>query len=238
MPQPRSVDELLAVPDPAWPAVAELVGAGGVEVRVLGADPGRSRRVLYRLQVTAGTTLGALAANTGGLLADHGWLRVLGGGGEGLPDLAVANELPDPAADLPGPARLVVAYDVLGGSFAIATDPLHGVPGQLSYWAPDTLSWEPLGMDHASFIQWSLSGGLDGFYEDWRWPGWQQEVAAAGPGEGIATYPLMSTAEGLDLSRAGRRVVPFGDLLALHADVARRRGAHADQILLLDRVED
>mgnify|MGYP006138941707 CR=1 FL=1 len=41
--------------------------------------------VLHRLQVTRRSTLGGLAADTGGLLVDHGWLRHLGGGSARLP---------------------------------------------------------------------------------------------------------------------------------------------------------
>jgi hypothetical protein len=57
--------------------------------------------------------LGAVALNCGGLLIDHGWLRILGGGGRGLPDLATVNGLGDPANTPGPPPYLTVAFDEL-----------------------------------------------------------------------------------------------------------------------------
>ncbi|MFE1881721.1 DUF2625 family protein, partial [Streptomyces diastatochromogenes] len=77
----REIDELAQVDDPAWPELQELIAAGAVPVRVLPADPEEGRRCLLQMQVTARSTLGALALNCGGLVLDDGWVRVYGGGG-------------------------------------------------------------------------------------------------------------------------------------------------------------
>ncbi|MEK8227493.1 DUF2625 family protein [Oerskovia sp. M15] len=112
----RTVDELATVEDPAWPTLARMFDRPGVEVL---PPPEWAPEVLYRLQITTRSTLGALALYTGGVLIDHGWLRLLGGGAYGLPDLATINGLGDPAAGSIAPHRLVVAFDVLGGTFAV-----------------------------------------------------------------------------------------------------------------------
>ena len=81
----RSSDELASVSDPAWHRLRELVDQI-TTARLLPVVPEAGQAVLFRLQVTAGSTLGALALNSGGLLLDHGWLRILGGGTSELPD--------------------------------------------------------------------------------------------------------------------------------------------------------
>src|SRR4051812_45051753 len=91
----RSPDELLNVDRPAWPWVEEIIATAAVDVQ-LNAPSHDAVACLVALQVTAGSTLGALALHTGGIKVDHGWLRVLGGPSEDLPDLATGNNLPSP----------------------------------------------------------------------------------------------------------------------------------------------
>lgn len=57
--------------------------------------------------------------SSGGLLVDHGWFRVLGGGCTQLPDLAAGNDLGPPAAGAEPPPLLTAAFDVPGGRFAV-----------------------------------------------------------------------------------------------------------------------
>jgi hypothetical protein len=177
----RSAGELAAVPDPAWPEWLELVRLAPVPAVVLPVARQAGLEVLFRLQVTARSMMGALALNSGGMLADHGWVRLLGGGSEGRPDLAAANGLGPPGTSAP-PPWLTIGFDALGGRFAVN------------------------------------GGGLDGFYQDLRWPGWQEEVAALGPDQGISVYPFLFTAQSHPIARASRRPVPFTELLGMHAE--------------------
>lgn len=62
-------------------------------------------------------------------IVDSGWLRVLGAGTPGLPDLATVNDLGHPADTQGAPGLLVVAYDVLGGIGAVNGGALPGNPG-------------------------------------------------------------------------------------------------------------
>ena len=68
----------LAPADPAWPQLEKELLANP-EITVLPIVPAAGRESLHRLQVTTRSRMGALALHTGGLLVDHGWLRVLGG---------------------------------------------------------------------------------------------------------------------------------------------------------------
>lgn len=229
MSSPRTEAELINVDDPAWPELAASIADAQLPVEVVPISDEQGRQVLYRLQVTARSTLGALALNCGGLLIDHGWLRVLGGGSQGLPDLAAVNKLDDPTQGPNSQGYMTVAYDVLGGQFAIDGGGLGIQPGQICYFAPDTLTWGGLGVGHGSFVDWVLTDGPTQFYEDMRWDGWQDEVKKLTQSQGIAVYPPLWSAEGHSTDAASKRAISFDELLASHQDSAAQLASSPDE---------
>jgi hypothetical protein len=76
----KSVQELLAVNDPAWPIVQKWIQSAANAAEVLPPDPDLRGQALEEIQVTVRSSLGAVVYETGGILADDGWLRVLGSG--------------------------------------------------------------------------------------------------------------------------------------------------------------
>ncbi len=208
---PRTLTELTNVSHPAWNDISETIAQTPIPVMVLPTETGGE--TLYSLQVTIGSALGALAYNCGGILIDHGWVRLLGGGTSGLPSLATINNLNDPAKVTAPPAYLVIGFDVLGGCFAIDGGGLGIAPGEVCYFAPDTLGWEPLSLGHGAFVQAFLSGATTKFYDSFRWPGWEEEVAQLQPDQGLSLFPPPSTREGQDLAMVTRRKVPIAELL-------------------------
>ncbi|MFD0266278.1 DUF2625 family protein [Streptomyces sp. NPDC127106] len=230
----RETDELVHVEDPAWPELQVMLGASSVPVQVLPADVDEGRRSLLQMQVTARSVLGALTLNTGGLLVDDGWVRVYGGGsaaGGGLPSLAQVNGFPaafDP--DWHPAAGLVVGHDVVGGVFALnGGDPAAagrpGAPGQMTYFAPDTLAWEALEVGHSVWVSWLLSGESQTFYDGLRWPGWRAETTALALSQGISVYPFLWSEEArADLAATSRCPVPMRELIGVTADFARQMG--------------
>ncbi|GAA1977947.1 DUF2625 family protein [Catenulispora subtropica] len=229
----RELNELTDVADPAWPELLAMVDACPTPVAVAPADLGESRRGLLQLQITARSMLGGIVLNSGGLVFDDGWVRVYGGGSGrdgALPSLAQVNGFPevaDPAWQAPG---LVVGHDVLGGVFALngidpAAEGKPGEPGQIVYFAPDSLEWEALGVGHSTWIQWLLSGDVEGFYSRLRWDGWREEASAAGFSQGITVFPYLWTKEAHeDLGATTRRAVPMREVLGMAADFARQFG--------------
>ncbi|WP_326667484.1 DUF2625 family protein [Streptomyces sp. NBC_01257] len=230
----REIDELVNVDDPAWRELEEMLSASSVPVQALPVDVDEGRRCLLQLQVTARSMLGALALNTGGLLVDNGWMRVFGGGSVisgGLPSLGTANRFPAGFDPVWHPATgLVVGHDVVGGVFALnGGDPAAagrpGGPGQMTYFAPDTLEWEAMEMGHSGWVSWLLSGRLETFYDGLRWPGWREEAAALAFGEGISVYPFLWSKEARDdLAATSRRPVPMREVIGVAADFARQMG--------------
>jgi hypothetical protein len=230
----REIDELTEVDDPAWPELQGELTASSVPAQVLRTDGDEGRRCLLQMQVTARSTLGALVLNTGGLLVDDGWVRVFGGGsavGGSLPSMGQVNGFPaafDPAWH--PAAGLVVGHDVVGGVFTLnGHDPAAvgrpGAPGQMTYFAPDTLAWEALEMGHSAWVSWLLSGRLETFYDGLRWPGWREEAAALVPSQGITVFPFLWSKEAhADLAATSRRAVPMREVLGVAVDFAKRMG--------------
>jgi hypothetical protein len=200
-------------------------------------DPAQGQACLHRLQVTAASALGAMVLHSGGLAVDGGWLRVFGGAAVpgGPPSLAQVNRMFDPRWR--PDAGLVVGHDVLGGVFALngANPPAFGrpgQPGQMVYFAPDTLGWQELEVGHSTWLAWLASGNTAQFYADLRWPGWEAEIRALAPWQGIAVYPfLWSEQAQADLAATTRRPVPMPEILGMHAEACAQMGLPAPGFL-------
>lgn len=226
---PKPLSDLTDVDEPAWPELEHVLRAGDVPVEILTVEPGHARQELYRVQVTGRSYLGALVLNTGGLMIDHGWVRVLGGGHGELPSLADANGLPTDPAHVDGILPdLLVGHDALGGQFAVnGPDPSAigrpGEPGQICYFAPDSLEWEPMDMGHSTWLHWLVSPGrLAKFYENLRWTDWQDEVARLPANKGISVYPPLWSKEARhDLDATSRRPASIYELFSVYGGPAR-----------------
>ncbi|MER7729191.1 DUF2625 domain-containing protein [Streptomyces sp. NPDC096323] len=229
----RELSQLIDVEEPAWPELRQSLSAGPVAVEVLPADSDLGRASLLQLQVTARSYLGAVVLHCGGLLVDDGWLRVFGspveGAAPGVPGLARVNQFPGVFdSDWRADTGLVVGQDVLGGVFALnggapASAGRPGAPGEMVYFAADSLRWEALDVGHSAWMAWLVSGALDEFYADLRWPGWQEEVRALNSDQGLSLFPPLWSAEARqDLSAASRRAVPMRELLSVARDSCRQ----------------
>lgn len=222
----RELSELVEVDRPGWPEVLRHLERSRVPVRALPGDPERGRTCLHRLQVTARSFLGAMALESGGLLVDDGWLRVYGGGCPELAGLGEVNDLSAAVVHGP-PVRLVVGHDVLGGVFALngpacEDDRYPGRPGEMVYFTPDTLRWEPLETVYSSWLLWMLEEhNLENFYADLRWPGWREAVAGLAPDRGLAAYPFLWSQQAAEDPAAVRRSpVPLAELAELNREFA------------------
>lgn len=204
-----------------WPAVLRLLDDAQTDVRVVSPDPELCRAALRELQLTERSTTGAIAARTGGVIVDSGWLRVLGAGSAGLPGLAQS------AAGEPGGPHLVIALDAIGGRFAVDGGGLGVGPGEVCYWGPDTLAWSGIGGGYSAFIAWALGGGLTDFYGSLRWKGWQDDTRPLRPDEGWALYPPPFAEQGQDTNAVSRAVVPLAELHEFYAEAARRFDGNA-----------
>lgn len=214
LPARRTLDELLERDAPAWPLVRDWIAAASNSVEVLKPSPERALALLA-LQLTTRSTLGAIVYETGGLLLDHGWLRVLGSGEERLrrsvPEWNRGRSWHEQKGP---PAFLLIADDVLGGFFAIDGGGLGAPPGTIQYRGPDSLGWHPMHHDYTEFLLWCLCGDLEDFYGGHRWSNWRLEVSEVGGDEGLLLGPCLDGGEAFGHCRT-RQPVPIESLYEL-----------------------
>ena len=212
----RPLSELINTEDPAWPEVQEWIAGATNAVEVLPVDRANREAALLGIQVTTRSPMGAIVYETGGLLIDHGWLRILGSGHSRLPrSLASWNEGRTMFGRGESPGYLLVADDVLGGFFAINGGSLGQKMGSLFYFAPDSNEWEGMDIGYSQFLMWCLQGDIAGYYGDQRWPGWKEEISTLGGDQAISVFPFLS-AKGPPIGERHRGVVPIAELFTLH----------------------
>lgn len=213
----RTLDQLINSEDPGWTLVEEWIEQAQNQVDVLLASEPSRNAALLATQVTTRSPMGAVIYETGGILIDHGWLRILGSGhprlNRSLPEWnrQVGNDLE--SAPLP---FLLIADDVVGGFYALDGGVL-GKAGNVFYYAPDSLEWEDTECGYSQFLQWSLSGDLEQYYLNARWPEWQDEVAQLKGDQGLSIYPFLC-AEGPLTAERSRKAVPILELYGLYVE--------------------
>jgi hypothetical protein len=210
----RPLEDLIDENEPGLDLVRGWIAEGSRSVELLPRSAERSEAALVALQVTTRSPMGALSYGTGGLLVDEGWVRVLGGGWERLPGIDVWNRLDREGAKHRYPGALIVGWDVLGGFFALNGGAFAGKPGDVFYFAQDTLEWEGLERGYSDWLQFLFRGDLNGFYGDQRWPGWEAEIAPLAGDEGLNVYPFLS-AQGPPVAERHRRPVPLEEIWSM-----------------------
>lgn len=210
----KPLDELIERQDPAMLLVQDLLENSSQHYQLLPpcAD---NDRVLLGLQVTTRSTLGAIAHQTGGLLIDHGWLRIFGSGHPELP-----RNILDWSAEY-ADGHLLVADDAVGGVFSINGGALGDDLGALYYWAPDTLAWEALEIGYSDFLGWVLSEQFADFYQDLRWAGWAEDLKSLGAEHCFAFFPFLFSAEG-SVHTSSRKAISVAEHYRLNVGAAQR----------------
>lgn len=210
---PRALAELVDEREPGIALVRAWLAQATHPVELLRGERAAGEEALVALQITSRSPMGALALESGGVLVDHGWVRILGGGSPRLPrSIPSWNRIGGAHARMPG--ALLVGDDVVGGFFAVNGGGLDDAPGSVHYFAPDTLRWEPVASSYSEWLAKMISGDLATFYEGWRWSGWERDVAELPGDRGYLLYPFPSTT-GPALAERHRGAVPLEELWGL-----------------------
>jgi hypothetical protein len=236
----KPLEDLVAgEPDDAWAQVRAWQAASRRSVEILDCRRGDGEATLLAAQISTRSPMGAVALQSGGIQIDGGWIRFLGAGNEriggGLREWneSLGGDRLDPRV---GDA-LLVAYDALGGWFAINGGRWPDRLGGVQYLAPDGTGWQPLDLGYSGLLEWSMSGDLDEFYEGQRWPGWQSEVGSLGPDEAISIYPPLGF-QATPVADRLRRAVPALELWGLHQEIARQVADLPEGAQVKFRIED
>lgn len=199
----------------AWEGLKDLLESAKNPVTILETTPEAGEQALWHIQVSTNSYMGALLYHTGGLLIDGGWVRVLGAGSLILRSLPSWNM--DRTMSAPGQigGSLLVADDVLGGLFAINGGGLGDDLGNIYYFAPDALSWEPLDISYTGLIEFLINGDLSEFYGADRFDGWEEVVRTLDPNQGLSCVPPLWTEEAKDCENISRKAVSMDELFDL-----------------------
>jgi hypothetical protein len=213
----RKLDELIVTEEPAIELLQQLVNDAEVPCELLPPGPQRSDALLY-LQVTTHSTLGALAYDTGGLLIDDGWLRLLGSGHEKLS--RSLHEWNTPRTD---GAFYLVGDDLAGGFFAINGGAFGDDLGSVYYWPPDDLEWQSLQTGLTDFVASFLTYAFEDFYKDLRWSTWREDVRGVSSDQCFAFFPFLWTKEG-SIEHSHRSAVPMSQMWSAKVEIVRQLG--------------
>lgn len=205
----KELKELINLEEPGWEIVSEWLKEAKNHYEVLPRNQKRAEEELLKAQVTTRSPMGAIIYETGGILVDYGYIRILGSGSEKLNrGLMQWNKGKTYNNEEDKPYYLLIADDIVGGYFAINAGGIGEDVGSIYYLAPDTLNWENLNCRYSDFIYWTLTGDINRFYMNFKWKNWKKEVKEASGNETFSFFPFFWTKEGKDIEKLNRKLVP------------------------------
>ncbi|WP_114938310.1 DUF2625 domain-containing protein [Mucilaginibacter endophyticus] len=204
----RTVEELTSDTS-AWTLLQQEIAGAKNKVELLPVNVGQNKVAIYQTQVTTHSYMGAVVYFTGGILIDHGWIRILGSGNQklnrSLPGWNKGKTFKEVGEK---PNFLLIADDAVGGFFAINGGEFGQDLGQIYYLAPDQLKWEALNIGYSQFLSFCFAGNINQFYSNLRWKSWQQDLKKLSPDQVFSFYPFLWTVEGKSIEKASRKIVP------------------------------
>lgn len=208
----RPLNILTASSESGWDLVMQWKESATNPVEILPTENSRSDLALYQSQLSTETPIGSIIYHCGGILIDHGWIRILGSGcnriDRSLPSWNKGKSINEYGEDYP---FLLVADDVAGGLFAINTGGIDSYNiGKIYYYSPNKLIWETTGLGYNEFIVFCFSGNVENFYHDFRWKGWEDDIHKLNGSQVVSCYPKLWTDSGREL-QCNRKTVSIDD---------------------------
>ena len=221
----KQAEDLINNPEQVWPIMQHWIDSAKNKVEVLPCTKENAIRSVYLSQITTGSTLGAIIFHTGGILVDHGWLRILGAGcnkmKRSIPEWNKGKSFEN---DGNIPDFWLVADDAVGGYFAINGGALGTDTNKVYYLSPETLVWESLDLTYTEFINFSFNGDLKTFYGSLRWTNWERDVKKLHPDMVYHFYPYLWTSEGKVIEKNKRNVIPVGEQYFFNIESRKKIG--------------
>lgn len=216
----RTLTELINTDEPAWEIVSDWIGKAKNKIEVLPKDQKRAEETLVQTQVTTRSLMGAIIYETGGILVDDGWIRILGSGSEKMNrTLSEWNKGKTFGEYGEIPPYLFVADDAIGGLYAINGGFLGKDAGNIYYFDPQSLEWFAMEIGYTDFLLFCFDGKLDEFYEEVRWNGWRDDVKNLGADKAYSFFPFLWTTEGRDVNKCTRAVVSMDESYFFNLDM-------------------
>jgi hypothetical protein len=186
----------------------EVLPKDNVNASVTGSDGPVFLNHTSAITSDADSALRELMSGYGGILINHGWLRILASGckrlNRSLPEWNKGKSFTNDGDNL---SYLLIADDAVGGFFALN---MGGIDNEninrVFYYGPNGLNWQSTGLDYRRFMSLCFTGNISDFYSDFFWKGWQDEVSKLGCDEAVSCYPLLWTNTGKEM-KCNRKVV-------------------------------
>jgi hypothetical protein len=221
----RPVGELINTKEPAWYLVKQWIDSAKNKVAILTVDSVQAKDALYKTQVTTRSPMGAIVYNTGGLLIDDGWIRILGSGNTKLKrTLPQWNQGKTFKKLGEAPSSLLIADDIMGGFFFLNGGALGKDLGKVYYFSPDNLKYEPLDLSYTDFLIFCFNTDLDDFYKGYRWKNWQTEVSKLSGDEAFSFSPSLWSKQGKDFDKVTRKVISIDELYTFNMSMRKQLG--------------
>ena len=119
---------------------------------------------------------------------------------------------------------MLIADDAIGGFYLLNGGALGTDIGKIYYFSPDNLEFEQLDITYSEFLGFCFSNDLDKFYEGNRWKDWRTEVSKLKGDEVFNFYPFLWTAEGSDINKNTRKIIPVQEQYSLNLDLRKQLG--------------
>lgn len=221
----RPIEELINENDSGWSFVTEWIKSAKNKIEILSVDKQKAKDALYKTQVTTRSPMRSIVFETGGILVDNGWIRILGSGSEklkrSLPEWNLGkgfNEFGQPSS------FLLVADDAIGGFFLLNGGGLSKDLGKIYYLAPDNLEFEPLNLSYSEFLNFCFNNNLNEFYKGYRWKTWKDDVAKLDCDRVFNFVPYLWTKEGKNIEKASKKDVPIEEQYSLNMTFRKQLG--------------
>lgn len=190
----KKLEELINKEEPGWDLVQEWFSEAKNQFEILEKNNDRAEKELVLSQITTRSPMGAIIYETGGILVDHGWIRILGSGNpkldRGLMEWNLGKSFEKQGDQ---PSFLLIADDILGGYFALNAGGIGDEMGVVYYLPQDSLVWESMGCGYSDFLNWIFNGDLEQFYKTFRWKNWQEDLKAINGNQVFSFFPFLWT---------------------------------------------
>lgn len=209
----RTLQELINIDETGWAVVKSWIDLAKNNIEILPRIQQQAEEALVNTQVTTRSLMGAIVYETGGLIIDNGWIRILGSGCDRMKRSLPAWNKGKTFSEYGEPAPyLLIADDAIGGFYAINGGMLGQDTGNIYYFAPESLDWMPLEMGYTDFLLFCFETDMNDFYSDLRWNNWKNDVKNLHPDYAYNFYPFLWTKEGKDINKVSRKVISIEEV--------------------------
>lgn len=216
----KPLEQLIIKESDTWNILKKQIIDAKNPVMILPKDGLAADSTLFQAQVTTNSPMGAVIYETGGILIDSGWIRILGSGSQQLSrTLMTWNKGKSYNKIGARPSFLLIADDVIGGFYAINGGGIDTTDiGKVFYFSPDDITWNNLHLSYSGFLNFCFLGNLNEYYKGLRWKNWQKDVGKLNGDFGFSFFPFLWTKEGRkDINKNDRKLVPMQELWDLFA---------------------